>query len=466
MSDSYDLIVVGAGSAGLTAATFARQLGASVALVERNRVGGDCTWTGCIPSKALIHVAQTAHTIRQAAGSGLQVAPPEVDMPAVQATVQAAIEAVFAQESPVQLAAEGIDLVQGPARFLDANTLAVGPRRLTAGRIILATGARPHVPDIPGLAETPYVTYEQIFDNKQLPQHLLVMGAGPVGVELAQAYCRLGAAVSIVDERLLPGLNPLVGRALTDVLRREGLAVIEGLATAVRRDGEAIVLEIGRQTVRGDMLLVATGRRPNVAGLDLEQAGVVHSEQGIAVNDQLQTSARHIYAAGDCTGGPQYTHYAGWQAFQAVRNALLPGQDPGVTATMPWVIFTDPEIAHVGLDETRAGNGEQAAVIYRDLSCVDRALIEQSGDGFIQVITGNGGRILGATLMAPRAGELITEFTLAIKHGLSIRDLAGTIHPYPTYSSGLQRVLATAATADFVDSAIGRLVCRLSGLRG
>ncbi|MDQ6740388.1 MAG: FAD-dependent oxidoreductase [Actinomycetota bacterium] len=339
---------------------------------------------------------------------------------------------------------------------------------LTAKAFLLCTGAQPAIPPIPGLTEVPFVTYLQLFENDRLPQRLLILGTGPLGLEMGQAYQRLGAQVVLVGERLLPKDEPEAGAALGQVLAREGLEFARGRATQVARDGATILVTVGDQLLRGDLLLLALGRVPVVGGLDLERAGVVHSPQGIAVDTHLRTNVKHIFAAGDCTGGYQFTHFAGWQAFQAVRNALLPGSSPGFSAIMPWVTFTDPEVAHVGCSEAAARRqfGDAVVATYWSMERTDRAICENDLDGFIKVVHKPDGTLLGATIVAGRAGEAITEFVLALHRGLKLSDLARPIHAYPTYSTPVQQLAAQVAVEHLRTSLPGQVIRRLSGLSG
>ncbi len=467
MADNYDLIVIGAGSGGLTAAGFAAKLGVRTALVERARVGGDCTWIGCVPSKALIRVARAAHEARTAATFGIQTGPPVVDMAGVRAYIQGTIAQIAAGETPAVLRGAGLTVMEAEARFLDATTIQAGEHRLTGKHFILCTGAQPTLPPIQGLAEVSYFTYETLFDNGRLPEHLLVVGGGPLGLEMAQAYLRLGARVTVIAERILPRAEPEAQQVLRAVLTGEGMALVAGRATAVRRDGPDLVLTAGAAEVRGDMLLVATGRTPTVAGLDLARAGVAYTDQGITVDEHLRTSVKHIYAAGDCVGGPQYTHFAGWQAFQAARNALLPGSSAGFSAAVPIVTFTDPEVAQVGLLEAaaRQAHGESVVVTHRPLAEVDRAICENDQAGFIRIIHKPDGTLLGATIVAARAGETITELVLALQRGLKLGDLASAMHAYPTYSTAVQLLAADVAVAQVLSGLSGKLVQGLVGRR-
>jgi pyruvate/2-oxoglutarate dehydrogenase complex dihydrolipoamide dehydrogenase (E3) component len=470
----YDLVVVGAGSAGLIAATYACRLGAAVALVEKARVGGDCTWTGCVPSKALIHLAHVAQAAQLAREYGVGSADKSsrADMQRVRAYIERAISDVYSQESPELLQAEGIDMVQAEARFLDPHTLQVGERTLTGKAFVLCTGAGPSLPQVPGLASVRFLTYEQLFSNGKLPEHLVVVGGGPTGVEMAQAYRRLGARVTVIAPRLLSREEPEARSVLESVFAQEGIEWVRGRASAFRNNGDSagaagsIIVAAGEREVGGDMLLVATGRAPNVQGMALEKAGVRYSPKGIRVNSQLQTSAEHIYAAGDCTGGPQFTHYAGWQGFQAVRNALLLGSSSGVSDAVPWVTYTDPEIAHVGSTEAQARgkHGGDLVATVRKLDRADRAITDNSCEGFIKLVHRKDGTLLGASVVAPRAGEVISELALALAKGLKTGDLAGTIHPYPTYSTPLQQMASDVAFDSFLCSVPGKVIRRLSGL--
>lgn len=461
---TFDLVIIGAGSGGLTAAGFAAQLGARVALIEKNRVGGDCTWTGCVPSKALLKAAKIAHEARNAAHYGILVDPPKTDMARVRAYVHSAIHDVYQYETPQELEHEGIEVVIAPARFLDPQTISAGERVLKAKNVLLTTGAHPFIPPIEGLGDIPYITYEQIFDLDELPESMIVVGAGPIGMEMAQAFQRLGSQVTVVGERLLPKEEIEVQTVMSRVFEREGMKFVRGVAKSARKDGDEIIVTTGTGEARGRLLLLAAGRRPTVRGLDLEKAGVVYTDKGVTVDDQLRTSAKHIYAAGDVIGGYQFTHFAGWQAFQAVRNALLVGSSSGFTEVVPWVTFTDPEVAHVGMTEpqARAKFGDQVQVNRWEMSRADRAVCENDTDGFIKVTSKKDGTLLGATIVAGRAGEAITEFIVALKSGLKVADLAGAIHAYPTYSTAVQQLAADVAIENLLSSTTGRIIRGLS----
>jgi pyruvate/2-oxoglutarate dehydrogenase complex dihydrolipoamide dehydrogenase (E3) component len=463
-NDHFDLVVIGAGSGGLVGARFAAQLGAKVALVEKNRIGGDCTWTGCVPSKALLKAAKVAHEVRTAFRYGVVTSPPTVNMCEVREYVRGAIQAVYRFETPEALAREGIDVVLGEARFLNDSAIAVGDRTIRSKAFLLTTGARPIVPQVTGLRDMPFITYEQLFENDALPKSLTIVGGGTIGMEMAQAYQRLGAQVTVISNHVLPKEDPDVQQLIQRILEREGVRFVSDKAKSARKDGDAIIVATDQQEARGDMLLIAVGRRPNTEGLDLEKAGVEYSPHGVSVDDRLRTNVKRIYAAGDVTGSYQFTHYAGWQAFQAVRNAFLPASSSGVSSLVPWVTFTDPEIAHIGATEeqARTENGNRICVYRRELRQVDRAVCENDLSGFLKIITKPDGAILGASIVSARAGEAMAEIIVAMKQRMKIADLAGTIHPYPTYSTAVQQMAAEIAVQHQLSGTSGKLVRWLS----
>ncbi len=462
----YDLVIIGAGSGGLTAAGFAVQLGARVAIVEKARIGGDCTWTGCVPSKALLKAAKVAHEVRTACHYGITSGPPVTDMAKVRDYVRSAIQQVYRFESPEELHRESIDVLLGSARFISPKSIGVADRIVHSKKFLITTGARALIPRITGLSEVPFVTYEEIFENDRLPQNLIVVGGGPIGSELAQAYQRLGSQVTVVADRLLPKEDRDVRELIERVFEREGIRFVKGRAKSARKDGNSVVISTDGAEVRGDLLLIASGRKPTVEGLDLEKAGVTYSGKGIPVDEQLRTNVKNIYAAGDVIGGQQFTHFASWQAFQAVRNALLPASSSGFTDLVPRVTFTDPEVAQLGPTEEQARSkfGNNVKVCYTKMSHVDRAVCENDGDGFIKIIASGDGTILGATIVAARAGETLSELIVAIKQSMKVSDLAGAIHAYPTYSTGIQQLAADMTIEKLLSGASGRIVRGLSKL--
>ena len=464
MPERFDLAIVGAGAAGLIAADFALKLGARVALLERDRIGGDCTWTGCVPSKSLVKAAAIAANVRSASRFGITVGEPVIDLAQVREYLRGRIEHIYAPTAPEALRAKGLTVKLGATRFVDPHTLEVGGDLLQARRVLVCTGAEPRRPRVSGMDRVPHLTYRDVFENDRLPASLVVIGGGPVGCEIAQCYRRLGARVTVVAPRLLPRAEEQASELLSRAFAREGLEHVRARAESVREGAGHVRVQTAAGEAAGEALLVAVGRAPNLHGLELERAGVRYGERGIEVNARLQTTARHIYAAGDVIGGPQFSHLAGWQAFLAVRNAMLPGGGDVVPAALPEVTYTVPEVARVGLTEAQARErfGGAVRVASLDLARVDRAVSENDRDGFIKLVANRRGRLLGATLVAERAGEALAEVTLAIASRLRLRDLAATIHPYPTYNSAIQLLASQLATQEALSGFRGTLARRLS----
>jgi pyruvate/2-oxoglutarate dehydrogenase complex dihydrolipoamide dehydrogenase (E3) component len=469
MDETFDLLIVGGGSAGLTAAGLAVQFGVRVALVEKDRIGGDCTWSGCVPSKTLLRAARVAHEMRTADRHGLTPVEPAVDLQSVLAHVRSVIQEIYEEESPQALRADGIEVFLGETRFLDPHTISVGDTTLEARHILLCTGAQPFVPPLEGLDGVDYLTHVSLWELERLPQHLLVVGGGPVGCEMAQAFRRLGAEVSLVTDldRLLIRDEPAASHVLAQAFTEEGISLhFEAPAQKVWQEGENIHLLAGAEELVGDALLFATGRRPNVEGLDLERAGVRYNERGIEADENLRTSQKHIYAAGDCVGSHQFTHFAGWQAAMAVRNALLPGSSKGTTDLVPWTTFTDPEVAHIGLAEAqaRAQFGDDVATCEWPMDKVDRARAEEDTSGFMKLVHKKDGTLLGATIVAARAGEMIHEWILALHRRVKVGDLADVIHVYPTYSTAIMQAAAHVRVEQLLQGRTGQLVRSLARL--
>lgn len=463
--EQYDLAIIGAGASGLIAADFAVQVGARTLLVDKGPIGGDCTWTGCVPSKSLIRAATIAHHARIASRYGVDLNEPVINMTEVRAYLGRTIQQIYEPTTPEALRKKGMDVLIGVARFLDPHTLEVGTEQIRAKKFLINTGAEPRIPAIQGLVGIPYLTYRQFFDNDRLPQHLLIIGGDPIGCEIAQAYRRLGARVSIIAERLLPREEPEVSALLDQVFAEEGIERVAARAESVDKEGSCITVMTVTGSVTGDLLLVATGRAPLVHTLGLEAANVDYCDRGIEVNKYLQTSTRHIYAAGDVIGGAQFSHLAGWQGFQAVRNALLPGNSIGSSQAMPHITFTSPEIAQVGLTETMARKKfrvDNLIIRSFDIAKVDRAVSEDDRRGLIKIVARTNGTILGASMMGERAGEAITEITVAMRNKLKLSDLAATIHPYPTYSTGVQLLATKMAVELAFSGASGKFIRNIS----
>ncbi|MBI1352345.1 MAG: oxidoreductase [Actinomycetales bacterium] len=441
----FDLAVVGGGSAGIVGAKTAASLGASVILIERGRPGGDCLWTGCVPSKALIASADVAATARDAGRFGIAVGSVHVDFGAVMARVQQAIVDIEPTDSIPTLTDAGITVLQGRARFVAGGLLDVDGVTVPYRRALLATGARPTVPPIAGLESIDYLTSDSLWELTTLPERLVVLGGGSIGCELGQAFARLGATVTIVEglPRILPREDADAAAIIHASLESDGITIlIEHRATAVTPVSEGkgtLVLSHGQDTseVAFDRLLVAVGRTPNTQDLGLDLAGVRLDERGfVVVDSSLRTTSNRIWAAGDLTGHPQFTHVAGVHGSLAASNAVLGLRRRIDPATVPRVTFTDPEVAAVGqpTDPTSAPTGGRR--ITRTHGEVDRAVTEGRTEGFARLTVDRRRRIIGATVVGPRAGESLAELTLAVRRGLRTRDLAGTIHPYPTYADG------------------------------
>lgn len=462
MATDYHLVIIGAGSAGLTAARFAARLGKRVAIIEANRVGGDCTWTGCVPSKALLHAARIAHTVRSVGRYGIATDAPSVDFPAVMSRIQSVIEQIYTAESPDALRTDGIDVIEERARFADSRTVTAGGQSITAKHFLIASGASPFIPPIPGLTETPYLTYESFWQLASLPSRLIVVGGGAIGCELAQACQRLGSQVALVEAlpRILPNDEPEAAETIAGALRQDGVEVrVSSPVSSVSSTGsDEIIVTTGEEDIHGDGLLVAVGRRPNLAGLGLESAGVKYSDAGIAVDDYLRTGARNIYAAGDCVGGFQFTHYAGFQGAMAVRNMMLPGRSPGRPQHPPWAVFTDPEVAHVGYTEAQARQrfGDKIRVSRLPMESIDRAVTDDATEGFIKAVYRGNGTVLGATVVGRQAAEALQGWSIAAERGLKMGDVARVMQAYPSLATGNQQIAWDAYVGGLTQGLTGR----------
>ncbi len=442
----YDLTIIGGGSGGLTAARIATSLGANVLLIEKERLGGDCLHYGCVPSKALIHVARVAQQARDAARLGLLPATMDIDMAKVSRHIQEVIRRVAANE---QVYVEGVTVRFGTVSFASAHELVLNGERITSRNILIATGSRPLVPRIEGLEEVGYLTNENVFDLLHVPASLMVVGGGPIGVELGQAFARLGTKVTILEglERILPREDPEVSAALTGVLQSEQMTIVtNAMFVKARLNGQKKVVT-ARQgdrllTFEADEILVTLGRRPNVEGLNLDAAGVASDHKGIKVNEYLQTTASNILAIGDVLGGYLFTHVAAYQAGVAVRNALVPiGKKKVDYRVVPWCTFTDPEAARVGLLPGEARKQyKDIRVVRLPWAEIDRAQAEGETTGFIKlVLAGKKDEIVGAHIVGSRAGELLGELSLAMQQHLTLADVLDTIHTYPTMHTGIQQ---------------------------
>jgi pyruvate/2-oxoglutarate dehydrogenase complex dihydrolipoamide dehydrogenase (E3) component len=452
--ERYNMVVIGGGAAGLTAAGGAALVGARVALVERGAMGGECLNTGCVPSKALLHAARVAHVVRTAPDHAIAGAamPPAQDLKRIMARVRAVQARLAPHDSPERFTAMGVRVVAGSARLRSPHEVEIEDTGevLWARHVVIATGSEPRVPPVPGLAETGFRTNETIFGLEVLPAALLVVGGGPIGCELGQAFRRLGSQVTIVNRsgHLLPREDPDVAAVLEERLAGEGVTVWNRseLASAARA-GERLRVVVrtaaGERPLDVDEILVSAGRRPRVEGLGLERVGVAVSDAGIAVAPTGRTTVRSIWAVGDVTDTYRFTHWGGHQARLVVRNALFPGASRDDRHALPWATFTDPEVARVGLSEAEARARGMPCDAYRvPFDRIDRAVCDGETDGFAKVLTRRGsGKVVGAAIVHAHAGELIGEMALAVRHGLSLSKLGAVMHVYPTLGD-VHRALA------------------------
>ena len=451
-----DVCIVGGGSAGLVVASGAAQLGLSVVLIERAEMGGDCLNFGCVPSKALIAAAHAAQAQRSGAAFGIAPVEPKVDFAKVMDHVAGVIAAIAPNDSVERFEGLGVRVLKEEARFVGRTELQAGSYRIRSKRIVLATGSRPTAPPIPGLAGVPYFTNETVFANRALPAHLVVIGGGPIGLEMAQAHRRLGARVTVLEAfGFLAKDDPELAAIVLARLRVEGVDLRDHVKIArVERAGTGISIILdGGERIEGSHLLVAAGRAPNIEGLDLDKAGVSHTKRGITVDSALRTANRNVWAIGDCNGLYAFTHMAGYEASLFIRGALFRAPARLDHSIVPWATYTDPELAQVGLSEgdARKQHCETIRVLRWKLAENDRAQAERKTDGLVKVITDGRGRVLGATIVGPHAGDLIQPWCLALSRRLKIAAMAGYVPPYPTLGEASKR----AAGSYFTETLFG-----------
>ena len=468
-----DVCVIGAGSAGLVAAAAAAQMGARTVLIERGRMGGDCLNYGCVPSKALIAAAAHAQSVRDSQAFGIRAIEPEIDFAAVMAHVHEVIAEIAPNDSVERFEGLGVRVLKAEARFTGERELQAGDQHIRARLFVLATGSRAAVPPVPGLADLPYLTNETIFDLRESPAHLLVLGGGPIGLELAQAFRRLGSKVTVLEAaRCLPRDEPELVAKVLERLRADGVEIRQDAKVArFERTGEAITAvlagEGGEESIRGSHLLVAAGRRPVTEGLGLEVAGVKASARGIAVDAALRTSNRRIWAIGDCNGLYPFTHMAGAQAGLFIRGGLLRLPARLDHRTVPWTTYTDPELAQVGLTEAKAREQYGGAVSTATWALAenDRAHTERRTEGLVKLVLGRRNRILGAAIAAPHAGELIQPWCLALARNLPLSAMASLVVPYPTLGEASKRAAGSRFAGLLFSPATRRIVRLLLALR-
>ncbi|MCB1507604.1 MAG: FAD-dependent oxidoreductase [Hyphomicrobiaceae bacterium] len=435
-----DVCIIGAGSGGLTAAAVCAGFGVPVVLIEKHRMGGDCLNVGCVPSKAILAAAKHAHAIREGRAFGVNAAEPEIDFQRVHDHIHEVIAAIEPNDSVERFEGMGVTVLKGEAAFTAPDCVRVGETDIRARRFVVATGSRPFIPPIPGLAEVPYLTNEVLFDRTERPGHLIIIGGGPIGLEMAQAHRRLGAEVTVIEAADLLGREDREAAAVVEkALIEEGVRLeIRAKVVGVERDGDGVCVTIedtGGRTgmIAGTHLLVAAGRAVNVEGLGLDKAGIEHSRRGIVVDKGLRTTNRKVFAIGDVAGGLQFTHVAGYHGALIARNILFRVPIKENRTILPRTTYTDPEVASVGLTEEEAKAAHGAIKVFRwPFHDNDRAQAERRVEGFIKLITNKRGRILGAVCAGPKAGEIISLWGLAVSRRMGVRDIAGWVAAYPT----------------------------------
>jgi len=447
----YNLVVIGAGTAGLVAAAGAAGLGAKVALIERSLMGGDCLNVGCVPSKAIVSAARAAAAVRNAGEFGVRIPDEiEVDFGGVMERMRRLRGDISPHDSVKRFTELGVDVFLGQARFVDSETVTVDDTALSFAKAVICTGARAAAPPIPGLDQVRYLTNETLFSLTELPRRLAIIGAGPIGCEMAQSFARFGSEVHLVEARhgILPREDPDAANIVREQMQRDGVRLLccgrelrlspaagGGVRMTVESHGTGYDITV-------DQLLVSVGRRPNVEGLDLEKAGVDHTGQGVVIDDFFRTTNPRIYAAGDICSPYQFTHAADFMARSVLRNALFKGRARHSGLLVPWCTYTSPELAHIGMNPAEAERRGIAIETYtQPMSGIDRAILEGGSEGFVRVHLKKGSdEIAGATIVAPDAGDMIGEISLAMTHKLGLGSIANAIHPYPTRAEAVRKV--------------------------
>jgi pyruvate/2-oxoglutarate dehydrogenase complex dihydrolipoamide dehydrogenase (E3) component len=470
----FDLAVIGGGAGGLVVAAGGAALGAKVALVEKHKLGGDCLWYGCVPSKTLLRSARVAHAMRHADRWALAPADPHPELAKVMERVAGVIKGIEPNDSPERFRGLGVDVILGSGRFVAPDAFEVGGRRLTARTFVIATGSRPAVPKLPGLDATPFLTNETVFDLREAVPSLVIVGAGPIGSEMAQAFRRLGSEVTVVDAapQLLPREDADLAAVVLDALQAEGIRHHLGasiIGFAGRKGDVRMTIRTADGTpaeLAGSHLLLAAGRTPNVEDLGLDAAGVALEGGRIVVGENLRTTNPRICVIGDAAGGYQFTHVAEHHAGVVLRQAIFRMTWVKPSPVVPWCTFTDPELARVGLSATEAKQRGIAHRVYRfPFDEIDRARADGETEGFAQIVTNPGGRLLGAAIVGPHAGELIAEYALALAQGMNAKALTGVVHTYPTLAQ-INRRVADQRLKESLSPTAKRWIQRIFGLRG
>ncbi len=470
----FDICVIGAGAAGLVIAAGGTSLGAKVALVEKHKMGGDCLHYGCIPSKTLLQSARVVHTMTHADKFAIPSHTPSTDISAVMERVASVIKSIEPHDSPERFRELGVDVILGAGQFTDSHTFTVNGRDIQARHFVIATGSRAAIPAIRGIEDTPYLTNEEVFDLREAVDSLIVIGGGPIGIEMAQAFGRLGSKVYLVQRgpQILPREDPDMAEVVAKQLQQEGVqlltehspARVEGTKTDIRL---TLLDPAGNEkTINATHLLVATGRQPNLEKLALEKANINLKNGRIITDARLRTSNKRIFAAGDVVGGPQFTHMAEHHAGVVLRNTIFRLPAKVETKVIPWATFSDPELARVGLSETEARQQGVRHKVYRfPFQDMDRAKADGTTEGFAKIITNPKGKLLGAAIVGPHAGELIHEYVLAIAKGMTAADLSSVIHIYPTLAQ-INRRVADARMKEGLTPTTKKWIKRIFNLRG
>ena len=448
MNTDFDVAVIGGGTAGLVTASGCVRLGRRVALIERHALGGDCLWTGCVPTKAFVATAKLIDQASHADRYGLEPHRFPIAPRRIMESMRAARAVVEKNDDPARFRALGIDVIEGSARLTGPREIEIGDRRIRAKDVVIATGSRTAVPPIPGLDEAGFLDHVSFLAQDELPASIAILGGGYIGIEFAQIFRRLGSDVTVVEmtDQITPKEDEDVIRLIRTLLEAEGISIRTGLrATGVRKDGAKKVLSIEGQdgvkdAVVADEIFVAAGRRGNTEGMGLEALGVAMDRSYIAVDPYLQTSVPHVWAIGDVHGGLQFTHVAAFEAVKLVRNLLFPGKSRIDYDNVPWALYTDPEVGHIGMTEAEAVEqvGEKNVRVYRaGMEEVDRAVVDRATTGFVKIVADRKGKILGAHVVGSNASTLIAQFVLARAHGVKVGDLARLVSPYPSLADAV-----------------------------
>lgn len=449
MAESFDVVVIGGGTAGLVTASGCVRLGRRVALIEKEALGGDCLWTGCVPTKALVASAKLAHQMRHADSWGIEPHQPVLSPRAVMDSMREARRKVSRHDDPEKFRKLGIDVIDGQARLVSANEVDVAGRRLTARDIVIATGSRTSIPPVEGLADSGYIDHASFLDRNEFPPSLLILGGGYIGIEFAQIFRRFGCEVTVVEmvDEIITKEDADVIARVRQILNGEGIEIRTGWAVkSVKRAGAKKIARIENRQgesreVTVDEIFVASGRRGNIEGLGLEEVGVRTERSFVSVDKYLQTSVPRIWACGDIHGGLQFTHVAAYEAVKLIRNLLFPGRSAVDYTHIPWALYTDPEVAHIGMTEAEAkkAHGDEVRVYRAEMEDVDRAVVDRTTAGFVKFICDRKGTILGAHILATGASSLIAEIVLARKKGAKIGELAQLVAPYPSLADAIQK---------------------------